>query len=234
MQSNRDSIVRPEPPASSRNAALAVLISGGLDSAVLLGEALRDHTAVHPLYIRSGLYWETEELDYLQHFLTAVSCPALRPLQVLDLPVADLYRQHWSITGEDVPDAESPDEAVFLPGRNVMLLTKAMLWCHLRVVPIVALGSLASNPFPDATPAFFAAYQDAVNRAVGGGVQVTRPYVGMSKTEVMHRGRELPLEFTFSCLRPRSGLHCGACNKCNERRHAFADAGMEDKTRYHA
>jgi 7-cyano-7-deazaguanine synthase len=221
------------PAVPGRPAALAVLVSGGLDSAILLAESLRDHDAVHPLYVRHGLYWEAAELDHLRHFLEAVRCPALRPLQVLEMPVGDLYADHWSITGRGVPDADSPDEAVFLPGRNVLLLAKALLWCHLHGVPAVALAPLESNPFPDATPAFFENYQAVVNQAVGGAVRVLRPYAGLSKAEVMRRGHDLPLERTFSCIRPVGGRHCGRCNKCAERRQAFADAGIPDPTAYH-
>src|SRR5262245_63911831 len=111
--------------------SLAVLISGGLDSAILLGDALRRHDAVHPIYIRCGLSWEADEFAHLQRFLQAVRCPALKPLVILDQPVADLYGPHWSITGQGVPPAGTPDEAVFLPGRNVLLLAKAILWCNL-------------------------------------------------------------------------------------------------------
>jgi 7-cyano-7-deazaguanine synthase len=211
-----------------------VLVSGGLDSAILLGNALRDYASVHPLYIRSGLHWESVELRHLKRFLSAVRISTLEPLHVLGLPLADLYANHWSITGRDVPDAKSPDEAVFLPGRNVLLLTKAMLWCHLHKVPAVALGCLGSNPFPDATPAFFTAFEQAFHQAVGGTVEVRRPYGGLSKTEVMLLGRAFPLELTFSCLRPIAGRHCGRCNKCYERRRAFADSGLNDKTKYYS
>jgi 7-cyano-7-deazaguanine synthase len=213
---------------------LAVLVSGGLDSAVLLAEALRGRPAVHPLYVRTGLFWESAELHHLRQFLDAVTSPALRPLHVLELPVADLYGDHWSLTGRGVPDADSPDEAVFLPGRNVLLLAKALLWCHLNRVPAVALAPLEANPFPDATPGFFAEYQDVVNRAVGGSVRVLRPYAELSKTEVLHRGRGLPLGLTFSCIRPAGDRHCGRCNKCAERRRAFGEAGMNDPTEYSA
>jgi 7-cyano-7-deazaguanine synthase len=223
--------MEPADPAPA-DAPLAVLVSGGVDSAVLLGEALRERPAVHPLYVRSGLYWEAAELRHLRRFLEAVRGPALRPLQVLDLPVADLYGPHWSLTGQGVPDAASPDQAVFLPGRNVLLLAKALLWCHLHAVPAVALGLLEANPFPDATPAFFAAYQEVVNRAVGGRVRVLRPYAALGKAEVLRRGRGLPLEWTFSCIRPAGGRHCGRCNKCAERRRAFAAAGLPDPTAY--
>jgi 7-cyano-7-deazaguanine synthase len=218
-----------DPPSPS---ALAVLVSGGLDSGILLGEAVRNFSVVHPLYVRAGLSWEPVELNHLQRYLDAVRTPALRPLTVLESPVGDLYGEHWSTTGYGVPDAASPDAAVFLPGRNVLLLAKALIWCHLRGVPTVAMAPLRSNPFPDATPAFFAAYQDVVNRAVGGAVRVWLPYLDLDKTAVMHRGRGLPLGLTFSCIRPIDGRHCGACNKCAERRRAFADAGMPDPTAY--
>ena len=220
------------PQSENPLTALAVLVSGGLDSAILLGEMAREREVVHPLYVRHGLYWEGDELRHLQRFLGAIRNPALRPLVILDMPVTDLYGQHWSITGHGVPDADSRDAAVYLPGRNVLLLAKAMLWCHLHNVPAVALAPLGSNPFPDATPSFFDGYQDVVNEAIGGEVRVLRPYAGMHKVDVMRRGMDLPLEWTFSCIRPIDGRHCGACNKCAERRRAFANAGMADRTEY--
>ncbi len=229
------------PPHSAAPAAagiagcdsLAVLVSGGLDSAILIGEAVSTQAKVHPLYVRCGLYWEEVELGYLRRFLEALRSPVLQPLHVLEMPVADLYGKHWSLEGQHVPGAETADEAVFLPGRNVLLLAKAILWCHLHDVPAVALGTLGSNPFPDATPAFFAALQKVVNHAVNGAVEVRRPYAMLHKNAVMLRGRELPLQWTFSCIRPIDGHHCGACNKCAERRRAFAESGLKDPTAYH-
>jgi 7-cyano-7-deazaguanine synthase len=226
------SAVEVLPPTTEDGPTLAVLVSG-LDSAVLLGEALSRRAAVHPLYVRCGLFWEAAELEALRRFLAAVAAPALRPLVLLDLPVHDLYGDHWSLTGQDVPDADQPDESVFLPGRNVLLLAKALLWCHLHGVDAVALAPLSANPFPDATPAFFAAYEAVVNQAVGGRVRVRQPYLGLSKTEVIRRGRHLPLGLTLSCMRPVGGRHCGVCAKCGERRRAFVAAGVPDPTSYH-
>jgi 7-cyano-7-deazaguanine synthase len=211
---------------------VAVLVSGGLDSAILLAELSGLHPTVHPLYVRFGLTWEEVELAHLRRFLDAVGRPTLRPLIVLEMPVRDLYGGHWSVTGEGVPGAGTPDEAVFLPGRNVLLLAKALLWCHLQGVSAVALAPLGSNPFPDATPAFFRAFSDAVNQGLGGRVRVVCPYAGLDKVEVLRRGRGLPLEWTFSCIRPVAGRHCGACNKCDERRRGFAEAGLPDPTPY--
>jgi 7-cyano-7-deazaguanine synthase len=212
---------------------LAVLISSGLDSAILLGDALRrGRVVVHPLFVRCGLAWEAVEFAHLEKYLAALRGPQLRPLTVLEQPITDLFQNHWSVTGRNVPDAQSPDEAVFLPGRNVLLLGKALLWCHLHQVPELALGTLQTNPFPDATPAFFQNFQDVVNRAVDGKVRLYLPFAGMKKKAVMALGKGLPLEHSFSCIQPKIGLHCGQCNKCAERKLAFADAGMVDPTTY--
>jgi 7-cyano-7-deazaguanine synthase len=211
-----------------------VLASGGLDSAILLGEAARAYPAVFPLYVRTGLHWEAVERDHLDRFLAAVRGRNVRPLHVLDLPVADVYGRHWSITGEGVPGADTPDEAVFLPGRNVLLLSKALVWCHLNGVPELATAPLGSNPFPDATPEFFDGFAELVSRAVNGRVRVIRPYADLHKGDVLRRGRGMPLGETFSCIRPVGGRHCGRCNKCAERRAGFRDAGMDDPTRYAA
>jgi 7-cyano-7-deazaguanine synthase len=91
---------------------------------------------------------------------------------------------------------------------------------------------LGTNPFPDATPEFYDGFAGLVSRAVGGSVRVLRPYAALHKLDVLRRGRGLPLGHTFSCIRPARGLHCGACNKCAERRQGFRDAGVEDPTHY--
>jgi 7-cyano-7-deazaguanine synthase len=209
-----------------------VLVSGGLDSAVLLAEAVRAYPAVYPLYVRVGSFWEEAEEAHLRRFLAAIAGPALRPLVVLEQPVADLYGPHWSLTGDNVPGPDTPDAAVYLPGRNVLLLAKPLLWCLLNGVPELATAPLGSNPFPDATPEFYDTFAAAVGRAVGGSVRVLRPYADLSKTDVLRRAAGLPLGETFSCIRPVGGRHCGRCNKCAERQTGFAAAGMTDPTVY--
>ncbi|MCZ2341240.1 MAG: 7-cyano-7-deazaguanine synthase [Bacteroidales bacterium] len=219
------------PPES-----LAVLVSGGLDSAILLAEAVAVYPRVYPIYVRVGSFWETVEQEYLLRFLTAIATPTLQPLTVLSQPVTDLYGSHWSLSGQDVPGADTPDEAVFLPGRNVLLLAKPLLWCHLHQVPLLATAPLASNPFPDATASFYERLARCVSDAVNGAVRVLRPYaeLGLHKSDLLRRGASYPLQWTFSCIRPMQGLHCGRCNKCAERYQGFAAAGLPDPTIYHS
>ena len=91
---------------------VAVLASGGVDSAILVADLARQGRAVQPLYVRFGLAWEAVEEAHLRRFLDTLSNLEVRPLVTLDLPVADVYASHWSVSGTGVPDAESPDAAV--------------------------------------------------------------------------------------------------------------------------
>jgi 7-cyano-7-deazaguanine synthase len=211
---------------------IGVLASGGLDSAILIGHLLRETRSVQPFYIRTGLVWQAEELPALERFLAAVATSDLAPLVVLDLPLADLYDGHWSLTGQDIPAADSPDEAVFLPGRNALLIVKAAVWCQLRGIGELAMAPLGTSPFDDAGSAFFHDFQAAINRGCQQPIRLARPFGEMGKRQVMSLGRGLPLELTFSCISPANGLHCGRCNKCAERQAAFADAKLEDRTVY--
>jgi 7-cyano-7-deazaguanine synthase len=218
------------PPGLER---IAVLASGGFDSAVLIADLAQQGLAVHPIYVRFGLAWEPVEEAHLREFLGSLpATDAVAPLVVLDEPVRDLYGEHWSVSGTDVPDAESPDDAVELPGRNLLLLSKASVWCALHDVPAIALGTLSGNPFPDSSREFFERMGAIAGLGLSHPLAVLTPFAPLSKADVLQRGRQLPLELTFSCIDPQRGLHCGRCNKCAERRRAFAELGVDDLTRY--
>lgn len=220
--------------ADNRPAAAltGVLLSGGLDSCILVAEILRRGCEVQPFYIRTGVRWEAAELQAVRRFLEHLAGPRLRKLVVLDLPLTDLYASHWSLTGNDVPNADSADQAVYLPGRNALLLVKPMVWCQLHRIPQLALAPLGTSPFEDSRQPFLDAFESALNQGCEFPVKILRPFGEMTKRQVMDLGRELPLELTFSCISPISGLHCGRCNKCAERQAAIRDLGCADRTNY--
>jgi 7-cyano-7-deazaguanine synthase len=211
---------------------IGVLLSGGLDSAILVGHLLGQGRQVQPFYVRSHLVWEPCELTATRRFLAALAAPRLAALAVFDMPMGDVYGDHWSLTGRGVPDAASLDTAVYLPGRNALLLLKPALWCRLHGIEHLALAVLGSNPFGDATPQFFTAMESVLAQATGGNVRLLRPFAEFEKQQVLALGRTLPLALTFSCIAPAGGLHCGRCNKCAERIAAFHAAGIPDPTVY--
>lgn len=219
------------PPADELHTT-GLLLSGGIDSTILLSQLLSHGWRVRPFYVLTGCAWQNEELDTVHRLLSKLQQPHLEPLVELEMPVDDLYDDHWSITGKAVPDDHSADEAVFLPGRNPLLLLKPVLWCAMHGVRRMALATLAANPFDDAKPEFFARFEAMIEWATGSEVRIVRPFEMLSKRCVMQLGRDVPLELTFSCIAPVGGLHCGHCNKCAERAAAFRHFSAGDPTRY--
>jgi len=218
---------------------VAVLMSGGLDSTIVLGLFARRARGkcpsgwLQPIYVRCGLNWEAEEFAAVRE-VSAWFAPVAAPPVVLDMTVRDLCPDHWSLTGKAVPDSVSPDEAVYLPGRNLFMLAKAGVWCQMHGFERMAIGVLDTNPFGDATAEFFDYLEGCLAAYGARKVRILRPLSGRSKRDWMRESQGLPLDKTFSCIDPREGLHCGFCNKCEERRRAFREAGLLDRTVYYA
>lgn len=216
-------------------ASSAVLFSGGLDSAVLLADELQRGHIVKPIHVRAGLAWEDSEAAAVRRLLAAPPfVDRTGVLSALDVDMRDVYpSDHWAITGH-APAFDTPDEDVFLDGRNVVLLGKAAVLCSRLEINRVALGSLLGNPFPDATPQFFAALAEALSLGLNRRFEIATPLATLRKADVVRKGVALgvPLEATLSCMSPSGILHCGKCSKCRERRDAFHAAGVPDETAY--
>lgn len=203
----------------------------------MLAAAEARSTVVHPIYVSEGLAWEGQELAALERLLAGPPFAGrLEPLVRLSFTVRDVYpATHWALRGEP-PAFDTPDEDVYLTGRNVTLLSKAAIYAAQHGVHRIALGPLAGNPFPDATPVFFEAMARALSLGLAHPLRVDAPFAELTKNDVVRLGIELgvPLQLTLSCMNPQDGLHCGRCSKCRERRDAFREAGVSDPTTYAA
>ena len=212
-------------------AAVLVLASGGLDSCVLIAHYAGAGREVFPLFVRSGLVWESAELSALRRWLRALPpgiAATVRPLTVLPVPAADLYGRHWSTTGRKTPGWRAADNSVYLPGRNILLLSKAAVFAAMRGIPAIAAAPLRGNTFPDASPSFFRSFARGLAAGLDFPIRIETPFLRSEKHTLIARYRDLPLHLTLSCSTPRRGRHCGRCAKCRERVLAFRRAGAQD------
>ncbi|MBI4597532.1 MAG: 7-cyano-7-deazaguanine synthase [Candidatus Omnitrophica bacterium] len=217
---------------SPRKPAVCALISGGVDSAILVDRLQASGCRVLPLYVRAGLRWESAEIFWVRRLLSAMTTSRMLPLHIIAMPMASVYGRHWSLTGPGVPGARSRDAAVYLPGRNLLLSAAAAIACAPHQITTIALGILKGNPFGDATPQFFRRLSACLTQALGAPIRITTPLARMAKPEWLRRHTTAPLALTFSCLAPAGHGHCGRCNKCAERQRAFRAAGITDPTAY--
>jgi 7-cyano-7-deazaguanine synthase len=135
-------VVNPENEAQ----AVAVLLSAGLDSAVLLAEAASNGPAV-PIYVASGLAWESAAQAALDRLLAAPPYGKnVAPLVRLHVDMRDVFPStHWAVRGV-APAFDTPDEDVYIDGRNIVLLSKTAVFMARSGLCRVLLGPLSGNP----------------------------------------------------------------------------------------
>ncbi|HET9480137.1 MAG TPA: 7-cyano-7-deazaguanine synthase, partial [Candidatus Polarisedimenticolia bacterium] len=212
-----------------RPRGVVVLSSGGLDSCALLAHEAAARSQVFPLFVSCGLIWEKAELAALRRFLAALPAGIarrVRPLRIAELPLGDLYGRHWSTTGDGVPGWRAADNSVYLPGRNIVLLTVAAIHAAMLGAPRIAIGPLRGNPFPDASPGFFSRMGSALSTGLDFPIRIDAPFQRLDKEDLIRRFAAVPLALSLSCSRPRGERACGACAKCRERVLAESSAAV--------
>lgn len=189
---------------------ILVLFSGGVESTCLLYKYLKEGWLVYPLYVRAGYGWEVYEMEKVRDlwYFTKKNYKKLMPLRVLSLP-----------NPERVKDREHSQD-LFIPLRNLSIITCAGNYAYLRGIRHIAIGSLGIYPFYDNNPQYMQTLQRLMR------MEIHTPFMGMEKHEVIKRfSKGVPLERTFSCINPRKVkdkiLACGRCQKCKEREEAF-------------
>jgi 7-cyano-7-deazaguanine synthase len=213
------------------------MLSGGLDSAVLAAQEART-SVVHPVYVAGGLAWEEGEQRVIRQLLSrppfSNGTNPVQQLTTLEFSMRDVYPDtHWAVAGTP-PAYDTPDEDVYLHGRNIALLSKAAVYAASRNISRIVVAPLAGNPFPDATPQFFASLSAAFSLGLASAIDIAAPFARLHKDDVVKIGAQLgvPFELTLSCMNPSGTMHCGLCSKCRERRDAFQAAGIQDPTSY--
>lgn len=222
---------------------IAVLTSGGIDSAIMLKLALQQGHQVWPIYVKRGFIWERAELFWLKQFLQnvrsirtgEVTSPVingrgnraptgddnvvsiLKKLTILHDPLQKILKNHWAVTGKNIPDYFSPDLDVEIPLHNLSLLCKTFLFAKENSIQEIWIGTLKGNPFIDSSTHYLNTLSSLLNITLSSSIEIKKPLGQLTKTEVSQLGKGLPLQLCFSCLQPQGLKTCGQCNKCAER-----------------
>ncbi|MFZ5655622.1 MAG: 7-cyano-7-deazaguanine synthase QueC [Pseudomonadota bacterium] len=218
-----------------------VLLSGGMDSAVVVAMAREQGFAVHALSVRYGQR-HTSELDAAARIAAAQAVVAHK---VVDVDLRGIGGSALTDAGIDVPtagDTAGTIPVTYVPARNTIMLSLALGWAEVLGAADIFCGvnAVDYSGYPDCRPAFVEAFERLANLATragveGAGLRVHAPLQHMSKADIVREGLRLGVDFalTVSCYQADAeGRACGACDACRLRAQGFAAAGAADPTRY--
>lgn len=221
-----------------------VLLSGGMDSAVVLAIAQEQGYACHALSVRYGQR-HTSELDAADTVARALDAASHK---IVTVDLRTLGGSALTDSDIDVPldsdqHAGSPAIPVtYVPARNTIMLSLALGWAEVigSADLFCGVNAVDYSGYPDCRPEFIAAFERLANLATkagveGAGFRVHAPLIHMSKAAIVHEGLRLGVDFaqTVSCYQADAqGRACRHCDACRLRAEGFIAAGVPDPTRY--
>jgi 7-cyano-7-deazaguanine synthase len=218
-----------------------VLVSGGLDSAVLLAVARSEGFACHALSFDYGQRHRAE-IEAARRVAAALGAASHK---VLELDLTQIGGS--ALTDAGIPVPEAPAEGIpvtYVPARNTVFLSLALGYAEVAGAADLFIGVNAVDypGYPDCRPEYIAAFQTLARLATRAGVEgapitVHTPLIRLSKAEIISRGAGLGVDFslTVSCYQADAeGRACGLCDSCRFRRQGFVAAGIPDPTPYRA
>lgn len=221
-----------------------VLVSGGMDSAVVFAIARERGFAVHALSVRYGQR-HTSELDAAAAVARALGAVAHKTVHVdlrsiggsalTDDDIAMPLDDDGHVIGAAIP-------STYVPARNTIMLSVALGWAEVLGATDIFCGvnAVDYSGYPDCRPEFIDAFERLANVATkagveGAGLRVHAPLLRLSKADIVREGLRLGVDFaaTVSCYQADpQGRACGHCDACRLRADGFAGAGVPDPTRY--
>lgn len=221
-----------------------VLVSGGMDSAVVLAIARERGYACHAMSVRYGQR-HTCEIDAADRIARALHAVAHKTIDVdlRSIGGSALTDARIEVPLDSDEDPASPAIPVtYVPARNTILLALALGWAEVVGASDLFCGvnAVDYSGYPDCRPDFIAAFEALANLATKAGVEgacmrVHAPLLSMSKADIVREGQRLGVDFaqTVSCYRADGeGRACARCDACRLRREGFAAARVPDPTRY--
>lgn len=208
-----------------------VLLSGGIDSTVVLAMAMKSGRDCLALSFDYGQRHKIE-LDHASRIAKNYGIPQ----KVIAISPA-CFEQTSLVNEIEAPRNRAPDQianggipSTYVPARNTLFLAYAAGQAEIHNAEEIHCGPnlLDRNPYPDCRPEFYSAFQQVLSFATRQGAEgrpprILTPLIRWDKKRIVQEARKLgaPLEMTFSCYCPEQGSACGSCDACVLRHEAL-------------
>lgn len=209
--------------------------SGGLDSTVLLTKLLKEKNEVQCL----NFYYGSNHNEMERNAARAITEKFDVQLDEINLDfIQDYFKSSLLSGAKAIPEGHYQAEnmrSTVVPFRNGIMLSIATGFAESVDMEAISIASHAGDHYiyPDCRPQFNMAMEDAIREGTEKRIQLLTPFYDFTKTGIVKLGEKLkaPMFLSYSCYRGAIE-HCGTCGACNERKEAFKEAGVKDKTIY--
>ena len=220
-----------------------ILVSGGLDSATVLGVARNQGFECYALSVDYGQRHRSE-LTAAQNVARSLGAHAHQIIS-LDLTVfggSALTDPSIAVpvSGCNVEIAAIP--ITYVPARNTIFLSLALAWAETLDCRDIFVGvnAVDYSGYPDCRPEYIQAFENMANLATkaavnGRHITIHAPLIDLTKQEIIQAGINLGIDYgtTVSCYQADAqGRACGQCDSCRIRRDGFLALGVTDPTSY--
>ena len=226
-----------------------VLFSGGLDSTTTLKIAMDEGFEPIPVTFFYNQRHKTEIehareivnfFDLKKHIIINLDFDNIKGSALTDLTVS--VPKNRIKTG-GTTDGKENIPITYVPARNTIFLSYALAVAEVYKASDIFIGAnyIDYSGYPDCRPEYLTAFEKTANLATKAGVtgeinfKIKAPLLKLTKKDIIVKAFEIgaPLELTHSCYDPVEGLACGVCDSCILRRRGFAEAGINDPTKYY-
>jgi len=217
-----------------------IIFSGGLDS-VCAAIHLKSKFELYAITFSYGQKAD-QEIKIAKHFAKILK---FKEHKIVDIKfMKDLYEKTNVLTNSKMKIPSKFDYSIVVPIRNAVFLSIASAWAFSKNAQLVAYGAhRGDQKYPDCRPSFTRLIEHAFNEGEIDGIKqnlrkkinVWTPFMAsLSKSDLLKIGyKRLGDEIfkTWSCY-ANTKTHCGICESCNNRKIAFNQAKIHDKTKY--
>src|SRR5690606_20182082 len=214
-----------------------VLLSGGLDSTTCLAWAQARYECI----ALSFMYGQrsTTELDAAR----ALAKRAGIEHRVINIDLGNLGGSALTDPSLEISDQEQEGIPItYVPARNTIFRSCALAAAEVLHAEAIVIGinAVDYSGYPDCRQEFIEAFANMARLATKVGIEgqalkFETPLLHLSKANIIRLGLEHGVDYsqTVSCYQADDlGRACGKCDSCRLRKQGFADAGVEDPTRY--
>ena len=210
-----------------------IILSGGMDSVTLLYDKKNDIELA--ITFDYGSNHAQKEIECAKYHCQVLNIKHI----IIPLQFIKQYFNSSLLQGSDaIPEGHYADEnmkSTVVPFRNGIMLSIACGIAENNGLHKVLIANHCGDHaiYPDCRAEFINSMSNAMTFGTYEKVYIDAPYTNITKSDIAKRGNELNIDYskTWSCYKG-GNVHCGRCGTCVERKEAFKEAGIIDKTIY--